>query len=88
MRQGTVNSRDPDILIRDTTRPMWYVVFAIISLFDIAMLILMMLAPNYAALWLGLLLAVSVIGGARYKSHKYRQHLPTDKSHHIGPPED
>jgi hypothetical protein len=88
MRQGTIDSRDPDLLIRDTTRPMWYIAFAIISLFDIAMIILMMLAPNYAALWLALLLAMSVLGGARYKSQKYRQPLPTDNSQQIGTPKE
>ena len=85
MRSDTLNPRDPNNMMRDTTRPMWYVAFAFISLFDIAMLVLMMLAPNYAALWLALLLGVSVIGGATYKVRKFRQPLPDDATHHIGP---
>jgi hypothetical protein len=60
---------------------MWYVAFALISVIDFSMLMLMMLAPNYAALWLALLLAVSVFGGVSYRSHKYSQPIPSDNMH-------
>jgi hypothetical protein len=67
---------------------MWFVAFALISFFDIAMLLLMMLSSNYAALWLALLLAISVLGGIRYKTHKTKQPLPSDYSHRTNPLED
>jgi hypothetical protein len=86
MRQNTIDSRNPDTLARYTTRPMWYTAFALISVIDFAMILLMMLVPDYAALWLAILLAVSVIGGVTYKSHKYLQPLPSDNMHRKEPP--
>ena len=80
-----IDHTNTDLFIIDSTRPMWYVAFALISLFDIGMIVLMMLVPDYAALWLAMLLMVTVIGGASYKVNKYKQPLPDDRTHHIGP---
>lgn len=72
----------PETYIREEVRPVWYLAFWGMWVFDLIMFALVFLAPNYAALWLAFLVAVTTIGGYSYKALKRDQPLPDD-----GPPE-
>lgn len=50
--------------------PFWWATFWAITIFDLAMITLMFLAPNYTALWTLLLIVGTVVAGAYYKVNK------------------
>ncbi len=60
---------------------MWWFYFWTISIFDLAMLFMCFIVPNYAPAWFSLLIASWIVGGYGYKDVKYSQPLHDDPKH-------